>query len=60
MHNIVLAHTISNYTIHQIKSSNIIKWLTVIQTKWERERKESQQEIQTDCESEETKKKIRV
>ena len=34
----MLSHTISNYTIHRIKSSNIIKWLTVIQTKWERER----------------------
>ena len=38
MHNIILSNTISNYTINHIKSSNIIKWLTVIQTKWERER----------------------
>ena len=38
MHNIMLSNTISNYTINHIKSSNIIKWLTVIQTKWERER----------------------
>ena len=30
--------SISNHTINHIKSSNIIKWLTVIQTKWERER----------------------
>ena len=37
MHNIILSNTISNYTIHHIKSSIIIKWLTVIQTKWERE-----------------------
>ena len=58
MHNIILSHTISNYTINHIKSSNIIKWLTVIQTKWERERE--QKEIQTDWESEETKKRIRV
>ena len=39
MHSIILSHTISNYRINHIKSSNIIKWLTVIQTKWERERK---------------------
>ena len=36
MHNIILSNIISNYTIHHIKSSNIIKWLTVIQTKRER------------------------
>ena len=60
MHNIILSHTISNYTINHIKSSNIIKWLTVIQTKWEKKEKVSQKEIPTDWESEETKKKIRV
>ena len=38
MHDIILSNTISNYTINHIKSSNIIKKLTVIQTKWERER----------------------
>ena len=38
MHNIILSNTISNYTINHIKSSNIIKWLTVIQTKRERKR----------------------
>ena len=38
MHNVIQSNTISNYTIHHIKSSNIIKWLTVIQSKRERER----------------------
>ena len=60
MHNNILSHTISNYTINHIKSSNIIKWLTVIQTKWEKKEKVSQKEIPTDWESEETKKKTRV
>ena len=38
MHNIILSYTISNYTINHIKSSYIIKWLTVIQTRREREK----------------------
>ena len=56
MHNIILANTISNYTIHHIKSSNIIKWLTVIQLNEKEKEKESQKEIQTDWESERPKK----
>ena len=64
MHNIILSHTISNYTIHHIKSSNIIKWLTVIQTKWERER-ERKSIIKRNTNrlrewKKETKKRIRV
>ena len=59
MHNIILSNTISNYTIHHIKSSNIIKWLTVIQTKWERERERKRiiKQIPTDWESERNKQK---
>ena len=64
MHNIILSNTISNYTINHIKSSNIIKWLTVIQTKWEREsitkRNTNRLREWTDWESEGTKKRIRV
>ena len=60
MHNVILSNTISNYTINHIKSSNIIKWLTVIQTKEKEKEKESQKEIPTDWQSEETKKIIRV
>ena len=62
MHNIIQSNTISNYTIHHIKSSNIIKWLTVIQTKWERERERKRiiKQITTDWESEGKKKRIRV
>ena len=52
----MLSHTISNHTIHHIKSSNIIKCLTVIQLN-EKE-KESQKEIPTDWESEQTEKVI--
>ena len=68
MHNIILSNTISNYTINHIKSSNIIKWLTVIQTKWERERKRksiikrntNRLREGTDWESDRKKKRIRV
>ena len=38
MQNIILLHKISDYAINHIKSSNIIKWLTMIQTKREKER----------------------
>ena len=37
MHNIILSYIISKYTINHIKSSNIIKWLTVIQSKRKKE-----------------------
>ena len=49
----MLSQTISNYTIHHIKSSNIIKWLTVIQTKRERERKKKRIRVR---ENEDTRK----
>ena len=38
MHNVILSYIISKYTINHIKSSNIIKWLTVIQTERKKER----------------------
>ena len=38
MHNIIFSYIISKCTINQIKSSNIIKWLRVIQSERERER----------------------
>ena len=60
MHNIMLSHTISNHTIHHIKSSNIIKCLTVIQLNEKEKEKVSLKEIPTDWESEGTKKRIRV
>ena len=52
----MLSNTISNYTVHHIKSSNIIKWLRVIKTKREKE-KVSQKGIPTDWESERKKRK---
>ena len=55
----MLSNTISNYTVHHIKSSNIRKWLRVIKTKREKE-KVSQKGIPTDWESERKKKRIRV
>ena len=38
MHNIILSYMISKYTINYIKSSNIIKWLRVIQSERKREK----------------------
>ena len=57
IHNITLSNTISNYSIHHIKSSNIIKWLTVIQTKRERitKRKSNRLREWTDWESDRKK-----
>ena len=55
----MLSNTISNYTIHHIKSSNIIKWLTVIQLNEKEKEKVSLKEIPTDWQSEGTKKSIR-
>ena len=37
--NIILSHTLSNYTINHIKWSNITKWLRVIKTKRENKSK---------------------
>ena len=63
MHNIILSNTISNHTIHHIISSNIIKWLTVIQTKWERERERERKRNTNrlrEWRKERKKKRIRV
>ena len=38
MHNLISSYIISKYAINHIKSSNIIKWLRVIQSERERER----------------------
>ena len=55
----MLSNTISNYTIHHIISSNIIKCLTVIQLNEKEKEKVSQKEILTDWQSEGTKKRVR-
>ena len=62
MHNIILSHTISNYTINHIKSSNILKWLTVIQTpKRKRKKKYHKKKYQqTERVKERNKKIVRV
>ena len=53
----MLSNTISNYTIHHIISSNIIKCLTVIQLNEKEKEKVSLKEIPTDWQSERKKRK---
>ena len=52
MHSIILSYIISKYTINQIKSSNIIRWLRVIQCERKRERVRITKKKETDWESE--------
>ena len=60
MHNIILSYIISNHTINHIKSSNIIKWLTVIQRRKKKKKSRKKKYQKTERVKEWNKKRVRV